>query len=307
MAAVGGGHRGSFASYFAYVVSDTAPWSIFCVLAIVAAIGRLVPRRGGRGKPTMPTRDPRVVALLIWAATVLIPLCLIGQKQRHYLVPIIPPLMLLTGWYVDRALHAVSTHARLIRAGLIATALLCVAAAIALPLIGRHQRGGTLRWEDGAVAGALLALAIVVGALLIRRGGRTATPTASIVALASLGPVAFLCLQMLWNPTLNASDPRVIATTVRAAYGPRPIVFVPSDDLPLLYHLRTLTTSNGPAAGGRPLIIQIVKPADALPPGTVELRRFLDGDDSVRICESASVDAPASSTGNASPSTVPAR
>jgi 4-amino-4-deoxy-L-arabinose transferase-like glycosyltransferase len=48
--------------------------------------------------------DPRLRALLIWIASILLPLCIAGNKQFHYLAPLMPPMFILTGVFLDSLL-----------------------------------------------------------------------------------------------------------------------------------------------------------------------------------------------------------
>ncbi len=48
--------------------------------------------------------DPRLRALLIWIASILLPLCIAGNKQFHYLAPLMPPMFILIGVFLDSLL-----------------------------------------------------------------------------------------------------------------------------------------------------------------------------------------------------------
>ena len=92
--AAGGGHGSLFLSYFPQLFIATAPWSGFAAVAMVAAAMRW-------------RQDTRLRGLLIWFAAVFVPLCAWGNKQIHYLMPLLPPVMILVGWVIDEALASV--------------------------------------------------------------------------------------------------------------------------------------------------------------------------------------------------------
>ncbi len=66
--------------------------------------------------------------LLAWAGSILVPLMLVPQKQEHYLLPLMPPLMLMAGWMVHHAVEVYDSHRMriAIMAGTVAAAVLMV-------------------------------------------------------------------------------------------------------------------------------------------------------------------------------------
>jgi hypothetical protein len=64
--------------------------------------------------------EPRIRAVLIWIAAVFVPLCVAGNKQIHYLAPVLPPLFVLVGVFVDSALEHRSVRLVIGACGLIA-------------------------------------------------------------------------------------------------------------------------------------------------------------------------------------------
>ena len=54
--------------------------------------------------------DARLRFLLLWVAAIALPLCFIGNKQNHYLMPLLPPLALLSGWLIDRMIQVERGH-----------------------------------------------------------------------------------------------------------------------------------------------------------------------------------------------------
>jgi hypothetical protein len=98
IALLGGEHQQPFYLYFPELLLATAPWCGFVVLALIGALMRC-------------RRDPRLLTLLIWFAGMFVSLCVIKQRQAHYLIPLLPPLALLTGWWIDQALSQIRDRA----------------------------------------------------------------------------------------------------------------------------------------------------------------------------------------------------
>ena len=268
----GRGHRGTFLAYFGYLVGDSVPFAIFTLLGIGVSAACLLRRR-------VRPCDPRLIGLAVWVWTILVPLCLIGQKQRHYLLPIVPPLMLLTGWCLDRGLRAreTSSLAARIRIGLWLSAALAAVAAIAVGVISR-QAHGAVSGVDGMLIGVLLVLAIAIAWPLLRRPKLALTRAA--LALVMVAPLVMLLADLFWEPTVRRSNSRATAFEIREQFGPRPIEFLPPDDLPLQFSFRTHVHVNNDRP---PLIVQSTRAAspDPLPDGVVELARYPSGDDDI--------------------------
>lgn len=89
IAAEGKDHPAAFYVYIPYILYGVAPWCAFVVGGVVESARRI-------------GRDWRHLGLLLWAATILVPLCLIGNKQIHYLIPLMMPLMIITGWLIGQ-------------------------------------------------------------------------------------------------------------------------------------------------------------------------------------------------------------
>lgn len=84
----GGDHAGTILQYIPWLAVGTAPWPIIAALAVVAAIRQ--------------HKDLRLRGLLVWLGAIGLPLCINGNKQSHYLIPLMPVLMILCGWLIDR-------------------------------------------------------------------------------------------------------------------------------------------------------------------------------------------------------------
>jgi hypothetical protein len=112
----GGSRRGPL-FYVGIAPGEIAPWTLLVACAIVWAIVRW-----GQACPA----ERRTLLLLgAWIVTVFAVFSMARFKLPHYVLPAYPPLMLLTGAFVDRA-RAVRSWRLVLRAALIGTALLLV-------------------------------------------------------------------------------------------------------------------------------------------------------------------------------------
>lgn len=215
VASLGGAHTGSFVSYFAYLALDSMPWTPFLVAALIVGVPRL-------------SRDRRLAGLALWALVIFVPLCLAGQKQRHYLVPLMPPLMLFVGWYVDRAIRLVKQRG-FVRFVVSATAIVFAAASIGLPIwtTSRHALGSA----DAATSLVLLAAAVAIFAA--RRGGIAR----DAITLAHAGAVAVLMLQNVWVPAHAGVTGRTIRAELTRDFGDRPVRMIGRESLSLMFEL----------------------------------------------------------------------
>lgn len=87
--ATGGDHFDWPTVFIPWLLSATAPWAPVVIAAVIIA---------ARHWKT----EPAVRAVFIWILAIFIPLCLNGNKQLHYLLTVVPPLMILTGWWISR-------------------------------------------------------------------------------------------------------------------------------------------------------------------------------------------------------------
>lgn len=220
----GEGHGGAFYLYFPRLLAAAAPWSVLTVAGVVGAAVRW-------------RSDRALRVLLVWVAVVLVPLCVTPQKQFHYLVSLLPPAMILTGWAIDLAcggrtsvLHRWDRWGRVsLRGTLVGIAALAAAGvpAAALAVLG------TVRGVDGA-AGAAMAGLVGVALLVLRRRGWTAAVGGTMAGLLAALPL----VAGFWYPRLDGEDVRGVAAAVRAVSPNGPYCFYGRNlDLPLVFYL----------------------------------------------------------------------
>ena len=88
--------------------------------------------------------DWRTRGLLVWLAAIALPLCFIRNKQSHYLIPLLPVLMILTGWIIDRW-----TNRPLIIATIVTAVILPPLVTLVLPIYSREHTRQTTEFVRG--------------------------------------------------------------------------------------------------------------------------------------------------------------
>ena len=83
----GGDHHGWPWAYVPMLLRATLPWTPLWLVALWLAATRL-------------RRSAGLRELTAWGAAIFFPLCVWGNKQPHYLLPLMPPTMILVGWAV---------------------------------------------------------------------------------------------------------------------------------------------------------------------------------------------------------------
>jgi 4-amino-4-deoxy-L-arabinose transferase-like glycosyltransferase len=83
-------HAASFLQYFPQLLLATLPWTLAAIAGVVVALQHC-------------KNDARARAMVLWFASVFIPLLLAGQRQFHYLLPAMPSLALLGAWMIEVA------------------------------------------------------------------------------------------------------------------------------------------------------------------------------------------------------------
>ncbi|MCY2954734.1 MAG: glycosyltransferase family 39 protein [Planctomycetota bacterium] len=220
MLLTGFGHKRPFWFYLAEVLpTATLPWIGFLILAFIAAIPQF--------KSSLSLRT-----VLLWILIIFLPLTCIGQKQDHYFLPLMPPLMILVGYLLDRAISAADV--RLTRGTaliLFCTALVALLATPA-PLIAAHELRGHITPIDIAFSALLLITSATVLLIHHRKGLPLSTP-ALLAAACLLIPITFA----LWAPTLQKTTRLDLARQIQSAFPNHPYAFWQAESLTLSYHL----------------------------------------------------------------------
>ena len=219
-------HRRAFYLYFPQLLVVTAPWTGLFVLGLIGSI------RNWRG-------DPTGRMILIWCATILIPLCVVRNRQNHYLLPITPALAMLCAYAVHRALVGDERERRVVQAVVVATIALSLPAPIAVYLAARRERG-FLQHVDLATITVLVA-ALCATLSIGRRYGWIAAFRTYLVGVA----FAFAVVFGRWWPSLPIVTHRTVAADLLGHFGDRPFTFYGRDpSFPLLWNLRRIVPTS---------------------------------------------------------------
>jgi 4-amino-4-deoxy-L-arabinose transferase-like glycosyltransferase len=250
--AEGGDHGGSFFQYIPELFVGTAPWCVLMPVAIYAAIQQ--------------RRDVRFRRMIIWLACIAVPLCLQGNKQKHYLLPLMSPIMMLVGWLIDRAMSRSDRVFGLARTILWFTIPVMAIAAIAV-LVASRVINGRIDALDLIVAIALLMFAVLC-AWMWQRNMRV-----GIAALLACATVLMPLVVGLWAPALSKNTARDTAIQLNQTFGVGPYAFVGSEiSLPLCWEMRTAIPRYDaeadvlPAAKNNPSLAVISLAKDKRPP-----------------------------------------
>ncbi len=223
----GGDHGGAPYMYLPWLMLGVLPWIVFAVLALI-----------GLGQTLRQGASRELKLLAAWLLAIALPLCVTGNKQVHYLLPLMPPVMILAGWWVGLAIE--NGKGPLGRIGSIAlnvTAFLVLLIDLAQPWVMK-QSMSISPWLIGIIGGILTGGAIL--ALPIRRQPLRVRMLSLIVAFAIFMPLAVGYAAPHWM----AQDPRRVARTIRERFGDSPLVFFgPNLSLPLCYNLREAIVS----------------------------------------------------------------
>jgi 4-amino-4-deoxy-L-arabinose transferase-like glycosyltransferase len=219
-------HAASNLDYPPQLLRGLLPWTGFAIAAIVAA--------------TMSWRsDRRARVLLMWCGCILLPLLVAPQKQHHYLMPIYPPLALLTGWLVAEATRTAGDQraATTVRIILNLTLLALVLGALALPLIVRRFGRGDVISCDLLLCGAIIVGSVILWQLSRRRGLLAAMAVFSVL-VALMMPLALGA----WAPTLQPQRAKENAAQIqRPSGGHKAFCFWGENvSIPLVWELRTI-------------------------------------------------------------------
>ena len=269
-------HVGPFYEYFPWLLRATAPWSGLFVLGLIWAIRDWRASAAGR-------------AALIWVGVILIPLCCIGNKQDHYLVPLAPGLAMLGALAVYRGWTTDERDARAVAWVMGITVGLMALAPVGVFWMARHSRGSVGPLDFGVMG--LIILAATITAVVWRARGLGAGVAALIAGLG----VGFAVMIGYWIPSLQGVSHRTAAATLRGSFGDRPYVFYAKDpSFPLIWNLRTVVPCLPTAAeleqalAARPTTVVIAqtknnRPPPPIPSGLTEAAHFDIGDEKMTL------------------------
>jgi 4-amino-4-deoxy-L-arabinose transferase-like glycosyltransferase len=211
-------HRSPFYLYFPQTLMAVAPWCAILVIAIIAA-------------STSARENARIRTLLFWSAGVFIALCVAKQRQQHYLITLLPPLALLVGWWLDRAVEADEPDQQRAKTWLLLTVFGVALGCMSAPFIAHHIRGH-YRADDFFLALAGVFSSLIVGAFFNRGALRGA------IAFALLAPL-LLAGFSIWETTLRPLSAQGIADLLRVKYPSAALCFYgENESLPLTWSLR---------------------------------------------------------------------
>ena len=171
------GHAGPFYYYVPVVAVGFFPWTALLVPAV-----RWAWPSGWRGLRRPTDREALGLFLLVWAGTVFVFFSLAGTKLPNYVASLFPPLALLTGLWADRFVAGSAPADRWVAAGLVVSAVVAVALAVALGGLpwwlewarGRFPRAAYLQQpiavgrRTAAIAAIALTTAVATGLLVAR-------------------------------------------------------------------------------------------------------------------------------------------
>jgi 4-amino-4-deoxy-L-arabinose transferase-like glycosyltransferase len=219
--------------YIPMLMQALVPWAGVSVIAIVAAIRRW-------------KSDERIRLLLIWCASIFVPLCFVGNKQFHYLMPLMPPMALLSGWLIEMALQEERRRKRgeprsgqlsALRAVVGITLLILLLAAGAVFFIG-SQRRGAVALEDVICSAALLLVSVWGLAVFVRRPA-----AAALFGMCAAGAVLPYVVGR-WLPSLDRHDHRALATHLKHRFppelNPRYCFYGKNESVPLIFALKQI-------------------------------------------------------------------
>jgi 4-amino-4-deoxy-L-arabinose transferase-like glycosyltransferase len=240
-------HVGHFYNYFPWVLRAVLPWTGLVVLGAIWGICIMLFTLFGhysgwndrfgwmykdRGEESA-TRDHAVRTLICWSAAIFIPLLLGGNKQNHYLVPMMPPLAMLAAYALCRGLAPDCKEAPLVRWVIGITFALSLLTPVAVFVISRHLHQPI---QSAELALILVLLAAMIATLIIARWQGA---LAGVAAYAAGMALAYAVMLGRWVPSLDQVHHRAIAAELRAAYKNGPYVFYGKDfSLPLIWNLR---------------------------------------------------------------------
>lgn len=239
--------------YLSDGLKAAAPWTGVVLVGLFDAVRRWKLDRSSR-------------LVLIWAIAIALPLCVIGNKQPHYLLPLMPPLMLLGGRVIVRAKHAVELR-KALDIVLWLTVAAGVGGAFGIWIYAKQQRGAPIA-IDKIAAACVMVVVLLIAATRLRRDLWAAYRMGMITVA-----IAMPLLVGKWLGGVVQFTPRVSAAELRRDFRDGPYLFFgPNVSLPLCFNLRqeidSLQTTDELLKASRPgtIVIAITKPLGTPPP-----------------------------------------
>jgi len=215
-------HVRPFHMYLPLLFLITAPWTGLFTVGLVEAA------RGWR-------RSEAARVALLWLGVVLVPLCFMGNKQNHYLVPLTPAMAMVTAYAVHRGLGADPAERRAAGWVIALTLVAALASPAAVMYAARHERGGVQHLD---LALCLILLAGTVAAISLGRRNGTLAAVFGMIALVA---VTFAVTFGRWLPSLEPVNHRTVAAELRARYGDVSFAYIgPNESMPLVWNLRNI-------------------------------------------------------------------
>jgi len=180
---------------------------------------------------------PGLRALFVWGLVIFVPLCFAGQRQAHYLLPMMPVAAISIGVVVADALAQDRFKKLRWTFGLLyyLTAAVCCFGGVAM-LAGARMDRGFIQTSDLVIAG-LASIAAAAPWVVLRKKGLAP----AVVAFSGAIALIFLLLFAWWLPTLHADNHRTAAAAIRQKFGDGPYVLYGHDGSdPLLFNLRAV-------------------------------------------------------------------
>ena len=212
-------HPGSLLDVVAGMFVGTAPWCAIWPVAIVVGIQQR-------------KNQPRIGELLCWLAAVLGPILFVKNRQAHYLLPAMPPIMLLSAWLMDQAtLPSCAPRLRDLLRWIVGITLgILFIGGIGLTGWGIATRiglatGGTANfwWQT---------LSLGVGVTVLAAASLRSFRVFGAIAGVWIGCLAVaVCLPWIlgaWSDELEVSNIRDVAREVQFHRGVGPVVFYQS-------------------------------------------------------------------------------
>jgi 4-amino-4-deoxy-L-arabinose transferase-like glycosyltransferase len=220
----GSHHNASFLYYFPWTLLAMAPWTAIGILGLAWAGFHMMSR-------------PALRTLLAWGGVIFVPLCLAGQRQLHYLVPLLPAAAVAMGYAVAHGLDEGSPgqDRRLFRWLFDATLGWSCMVGVAILVGARRERGFLQTW-DLIVAGVVTVMAVAVVVVPRRRG-----LTAAVAAYAVFAAVTSVLVFGYWEPTTEPENHRAAGEAIRGRFGDGPyVLYGPDGSDPLLWNLKSV-------------------------------------------------------------------